>query len=1364
MKLKFFFTNLLITVLCFALLTGGVLAGYSANKKDHDGLKKLTTEVKTTADAAATAGALANAVAELNAVKIIADAAATKEALSAAEAALQALVASGDSSNQEAINLLNTAINELKSGKADVSVLNETKNELQKKISDNSTLIGEINAVIDALNETYATDAELGVQLETVKAELKALVDANKAAINALDGTYATDAALAEAEAALNTAIQANKDLIAANKALIDALDDTYATDAALATAKTELQNKITAVETSVSDLTASHTALAAAAATKAELEEAVEGLESAAAAMKAELEAKITALDTKLTNAVNANKNDIATLRSELNKISDDLTALTAKVNGNETAIGNLQVAVDAISKLEGETKLVTEIKKIQAELAKCATTEELEAVANELKALIAAKANATDVNAVKTSLEGALAEITAIKNNYTTTAAMNAAIAAAKGELTDATTQLETTLKGRLDELNDALTALTNKQTGDITGVQTSITGLQTALDALSATVESLQNADFSDKYNYASKVLMGIVEEIEEEDVGFSLADFDALVESISPSDYAEEHYNIFKIEAERERFYLNRALTVEEIRASFGRLNNHIDNLPTLLESIQEHLDKVDGSEPAYPITNTPEFEEHINKINGIYVKLDDENKKIVETRYTTILAAYENLLNADIAADAVINEIAAIAPDMVYGSSETVVGAAETSLANYKAQYFADEAVTRLYGEGMTAEAFVTNSDTLAGYREELDALQAAFDAKPDKLEMVENYATVKPLYSDFEELSAHQAAINAWKDENNINPTNMSAMYGDEYLNNVEDAVKFANHMNTIYTTYNVEALVEELKTLCAPEYSVAYTDAENVKTYRETLDNIKDDVSGYASANGSINDRNFDEMIDVALREQFAAVETRVAELVEAKGKFEALLAEMNNYTVAPEVESFVQIEAFKTQIDTYCKDYKIVADDNDANYKGFVKAADEKQAALVQEYKDITAEISAAYSDIKDIVSGVTTGSIMLSDGIKLQNLTDAIIKLFEDFKLENDNIILMLNVDGVDEEVHLGEALNECYRLLPKYAEIAKTAQEEAAALSTRIDVALALNEKDIKNVNAINEVMNAVIAWLETYVYGEEDGITYSARLAEITDLVVNGVSYTFLSVEEYENIVAHKTAVNEHKTAAEAAWPTVSNELDRLTGSSMNIHENFDEVEKMYSDYLATYYDSAIDASTECFGEHTKHSAFVPVMDDYTAKKAEAVAKAEEIKNAIIALDYKAIDASNAAEAQAEAQAIREKIAAYEETYGCDILTCSICGISDAMIIDLVRAEAISEYNVAYNNLMTNYAEEIATGAYDEDIEALNGAIMTHGPRITAESATIETINRALSVITTKIKDIQQKIDPSTAQE
>ncbi len=380
------------------------------------------------------------------------------------------------------------------------------------------------------------------------------------------------------------------------------------------------------------------------------------------------------------------------------------------------------------------------------------------------------------------------------------------------------------------------------------------------------------------------------------------------------------------------------------------------------------------------------------------------------------------------------------------------------------------------------------------------------------------------------------------------------------------------------------------------------------------------------------------------------------------------------------------------------------------------------------------------------------------------MLSDGIKLQNLTDAIIKLYEDFSLENENIVLMLDVEGVDVSVNLGDALNECYMLLPKFAEIAKTAQEEAAVLSSRIDVALALNAKDIKNVNAINEVMNAVIAWLETYVYGEKDGITYSARLAEVTDLEVNGNRYTFLSVEEYEDMVAHTKAVNDQKTAAEAAWPAVKSELDRLIGSPMNIHENFNEVEQMYNDYLATYYASVIDASTECFGEYAAYTVFAPVMDDYTQKKAEAVAKAEEIKNAIIALDYKAIDASNAAEAQAEAQAIREKIAAYEETYGCDILTCSICGISDAMIIDLVRAEAISEYNVAYNNLMTNYAEEIATGAYDEDIEALNGAIMTHGPRITAESATIETINRALSVITTKIKDIQQKIDPSTAQE
>ncbi len=1336
MKTKLIITKVLIIALCLSILIIA-LDGCMVKQKDFDSLQTVTAEVKETADKAATAEALANAVAELNAVKITADAAATKEALAAAEEALKALVASGDASNQAAIALLNTAIEELKSGKADASTLNATKTELLQKINDNIALIDGINATILALGNT---DAELAEKLETAKTELNKLITANEVAIGKLDNTYATDTALAEAEAALNIVIQANTDAIATNKALIDGINATILalgnTDEELAekleTTKNDLQNQITAVETSVSGLSDSHAKLEAAAATKAALEEAVEGLETEAATMKAELEEKIAALNAKLTaveGTANVNKSDIANLRADLTKISGDLATLTAKVNNNETAIGNLQAAVDAISKLEGETDLVKEIKNIQTALAKCATAEGLKSVESALRTLIDTKASKTDLNDVKTSLEGALADIAACA----TTEAMNAAIEAAKKELTAATDLLNTSLNKRLDDLTAALQALTSKQSDDIAGVQTSITGLQTSLSSLESAVNALQNADFSDKYNYASKVLMGI-EGIEAEDVGFSLRDFENYVASISSSDYDETIYNTFKIEAERERFYLNRALSVEDIKASFARLEALVDELPTLLESISMKLDKIDGENPEYPIENTNKFDEYIDSITSTYNKLPDGDKATIDTRYNAILAAYENLLNAVDAADAVISQIGSIPTEMVYGSTEAAVEAARESFDAYSAQYFANADVTALYGENMTAEAFVTNYETLTGYETTVAALQTAFDNKPMKNEKVENFANVKPLFSDLDELSAHKAAIAAWAEENNVNDANKSAMYGDEYLGNVENAVKYATTMMNIYTGNDVAGLLEMLNGLCAEEHFVVYTDKETADACRSQLNLLENAINAYATSEGSINDGNLEAMVSTELRNAFAAVEARVASLMEAKGKFEALLTEMNALTVTPALACWETIASYKTTIDTYCTTYEISADD--ANYNGFVKAANEKQEALMDEYDALTEDISKVYAEIEQIKDEVAAGKSLLSSGIQLYNIWVMIPEMITEFSIYDSNLIVRA-IDGTP--VNFNDFVSECTTMFTEYKQLALTAQTEAAVLVEAIRSAQALSEKDIKNVDSINDVLDDVKAWLNKYVEGETDTVTYSDRLAEIANVQIadeSGKTYVFLSAADYEAIVTHANNVNTHKAEAEVAWTEIDAKLFALVAEQWNIHSDFATADDAYQAYIATYYASDISASTQCFGEWDAYQEFAPVMAEYTTKRGEAGAKAEEIINAINGLVVSEIDETNAADVLANITIINEMIANYESEYHCNILECTVCGVDADMVLVLKKAEAKATYVVKYVEILTKYAEELTAGTagvtesilagdYDIAIGAFNTATLTN---------------------------------------
>ncbi len=420
MKLKLFFTNLLITVLCFAVLAGA-FAFSSAKQKDLDSLEVLTAEVKATADKAATAEALANAVAELNAVKITANAAATKEALSAAEAALKALVASGDEGNQTAITLLQTAIDELKSGKADASALANTKAELKSEIEENLALLLEVKGTVETVMETYVK----GETFEQTRVRLETLINENKEAIGTIERTFASLDDLDTQVKSLTELIESNDTAIDDVRTRVEAIEADNATDTELAAVKQDLTDKIEGVKGNVATLADGLEELKGIAASKEELNKAVNDLNNAADVMKADLEAKITKLRADLTGLINdktkKNADDIATLQSDLNALSGRMESLTDRVSNNETAISDLQTAVGAISKLQGDTEVVRAIMKIQSDLGKCATAENLEKVENDLKALIAlvGTKDGNENGSVWASLNSALADIAAVKSD---------------------------------------------------------------------------------------------------------------------------------------------------------------------------------------------------------------------------------------------------------------------------------------------------------------------------------------------------------------------------------------------------------------------------------------------------------------------------------------------------------------------------------------------------------------------------------------------------------------------------------------------------------------------------------------------------------------------------------------------------------------------------------------------------------------------------------------------------------------------------------------------------------------------------------------------------------------------------------
>ena len=55
--------------------------------------------------------------------------------------------------------------------------------------------------------------------------------------------------------------------------------------------------------------------------------------------------------------------------------------------------------------------------------------------------------------------------------------------------------------------------------------------------------------------------------------------------------------------------------------------------------------------------------------------------------------------------------------------------------------------------------------------------------------------------------------------------------------------------------------------------------------------------------------------------------------------------------------------------------------------------------------------------------------------------------------------------------------------------------------------------------------------------------------------------------------------------------------------------------------------------------------------------------------------------------------------------IREDVAKYEDTYGCAILTCDICGVTADEVLALAKAEAKANYSLAYATRYNELTDE-----------------------------------------------------------
>ena len=983
-------------------------------------------------------------------------------------------------------------------------------------------------------------------------------------------------------------------------------------------------------------------------------------------------------------------------------------------EINALKDAVDDLKTQVNGNASKETVEQLQTLMNQIKTTADAAATLEALTDVA-------------ADLALVKTTADAAV-----------TAAALDAVIADLEQMIADGNAELQAdidALSGKVDDLTQTVGSNTD------------------AIDSIKASLEALEADDFAAQYDLASKVLMGALEEGTpeyEKYSEYSLKKFDDFVATVSSDDYDDDTYNRFTSAAERERFYLNRALTVEDIMASFERVVALKAELPTLRQMVEYKLNQIDGAnanedgtENTNKIKPTPEFAEFLAGITSTFEKLGEADKQALQARYDLVVAAHASLLKAAEASVAINQQIDALAP-VVFGTSETLITEARTAADAYVDTYFKNEAYNALYG---VTEFDLIHLEALAGYVEELANLTAANGTKPVTIELVLNYATTKPLYTDLATLTAHLDTIDAWAEANGVDEANRKAMYGEEYLPNLDLAIAYATAMNNIYTEQGVADLVAAIEALWAEDRVILFSDKENADSYAARLAALKDAIDAVATEAGAANDGNYVAMISEDLQTKFAEAQARIAELQEAKADFDALMAEMNGLTVTPNQKVYDAIEDFLDRIEELRSTYTI--NKGDGNYTAMVQPARDRQAELVAEYDEKTKGIVAIYGTIKKATSTMTT--LNLAIGQELYNLQATASELNLTYGVTDPELTLTIKDEqGVEHQVVLKALLDEYYALVARYQALASEAQDAAATLAGTIASALKLSHEDLKNLAAIQAAVKDMQAWIEEYLTVAGDK-TVEQALAEIANISViggEGQTYAFLTEKTYTKMIAHQKAVLDHQDEARAAWATLEATLKELTEGAWTIHTDFATADGEYKVYVNTYYADTIPEENP---EAVVYAAFTTVKTEYEKKVIAAEGDAQVIEDAIGALDFDSVNDENAAEVGKTVASIYEKIEEYETKYGCDITECEICGIDKADVLKLAKVEAKADYKQAYTEFTTKYAAELALEE-NKDVATAAAGMMT----------TVETTLRAATTVK-QAKDIAEFVRTSIAR-
>lgn len=1174
--------------------------------------------------------------------------------------------------------------------KDDFEELKTNVSDVEKKADDNSKNIEENNKKLETL------------ETKKVVAELRALAEQIKLTADAA----ATQTALAEAKAALEAADTNNK--AATDKAIADAkaaLEASVATDkAAAAKALADVKAALEAADTANSE--AASKALADA---KAELEAVLASNASADAATKAALEKAIKELgDT---------------------------------VSGNKTNIENALASVK--SELEGADAAVADAAA---------------------KALADAKAELNEtISNNKTALDKALADAVA---------SFEEAYKAADKAIIDSLNDLKdkhNTLSGKVS----AIEALIGDM-GDTT-VAAEIADIKSQLACLGSDIAVTMN-EFIRGYDLASKILAGeaTVEDFANEEEynrykDLTLENFDASIKVITDrkawylniGGVAATEYEEFDAKTKNIRFFIGRATSKETVETYFTRLQKAIDDLMTLDELFVVAIDDIIDNKK---VTDKTESYDMVTKIKNEIDAVNSTGESLIEIsqeyldKYDLIVAAQENLAAAMAAVEGdVENYIKLIDDTVVYGVSEAEIEAARQKFVDFDTYYFKrDEVVeiVELYDVAKyTAILLVDNYDTLAKAEARVVELNNANAAKPTIIDVVSNFDTARPLWTDYDAIKAFDDEVTAWKQGNTgengwaaLEPENVEVILGAGNDELIDRALEYANAMKNIYAQYNendsLKSLIEDLN----DDTLQLYSRYDEFKSAESDLNSLENAIKGCVDYVDSL-DSNFVTMIGESNIVMFRG-DAVTGQMVRLHTAYNTI----NGYKIA--IENLINNEGGKDDVDIY--EYDVVASIktniavasaipgitvDDENYDMIVKPAMDAYNRWIAAYKDKTAKIAEIYNAVK---KGMTTG-YTLAEGNEVVRINNLVLDLVKYYGVGNLNVKVYVDV----EPVVLETVINQWNAFAGEFRTKAELAEAKAKDVNDLITEAFKnLSTDNLNNYEEITNAYKMFTDWADKHLGGDYTRAAIEA-IQNICKINAPSETYTFVRVDTFEILDDMNSKAEARKELSNEEWADVSEKFGALadkwtvgsakTETQWDIHSKsaFEEAEAAYQAFITKFYNGTVNGAGYN-GEVAAYALFTAEYDEFNALIAIVNSDFDAINDAINALMAEGLNNIDDSDVVA-IDAARTLIANFKSNYDCDVLTCAG---GYAITVDqrnfLARAQAKAAYTAKYIEAVTE------AGTDDEKLAALataldNANLLIGEATITGTTNTIESV-------------------------